>query len=44
VKEKEEYYDITLIDQNSHLELIQQISYIVLGSKAAGPFERGENP
>lgn len=34
-KEKE-YYDITLIDQNSHLELIQQISYIVLGSKDAG--------
>ena len=34
-KEKE-YYDITLIDQNSNLELIQQISYIVLGSKDAG--------
>jgi NADH dehydrogenase len=34
-KEKE-YCDITLIDQNSHLELIQQISYIVLGSKDAG--------
>ena len=34
-KEKD-YYDITLIDQNSHLELIQQISYIVLGSKDAG--------
>jgi NADH dehydrogenase len=34
-KEKE-FYDITLIDQNSHLELIQQISYIVLGSKDAG--------
>ncbi len=35
-EKKEEYYDITLIDQNSHLELIQQISYIVLGSKDAG--------
>ncbi|MDQ3851459.1 MAG: FAD-dependent oxidoreductase [Thermoproteota archaeon] len=35
-KEKEYYYDITLIDQNSHLELIQQISYIILGSKDAG--------
>jgi NADH:ubiquinone reductase (H+-translocating) len=34
-KEKE-YCDITLIDQNSYLELIQQISYIVLGSKDAG--------
>jgi NADH:ubiquinone reductase (H+-translocating) len=34
-KEKE-YCDVTLIDQNSHVELIQQISYIVLGSKDAG--------
>lgn len=31
-----EYYDITLIDQNSHMELVQQISYIVLGTKDAG--------
>src|SRR5918996_1278149 len=30
------YCDITLIDQNSHMELIQQISYLVLGSKDAG--------
>jgi NADH:ubiquinone reductase (H+-translocating) len=31
-----EYFDITLIDQSSHMELIQQISYIVLGTKDAG--------
>jgi NADH:ubiquinone reductase (H+-translocating) len=31
-----EHCDITLIDQNSHLELLQQISYIILGSKDAG--------
>jgi NADH:ubiquinone reductase (H+-translocating) len=31
-----EYFDITLIDHSSHMELIQQISYIVLGTKDAG--------
>jgi NADH dehydrogenase FAD-containing subunit len=28
-----EYCDITLVDQSSHMELIQQISYLVLGTK-----------